>query len=1650
MGAIRVAPFLKFIGNKEKRMKKKRWLALLLCLIMAISSSIITLAEERTLDASTWMPEDFTYTNYSKLLYGCDYTREFTVEGIAISGFSESGEAKLDKNTDLVIPSVDDKGNTIVGIADSAFKNKGLTSVEFPTGMMIDYDDTVTHVVTKRGNFVIGDSAFANNNLTSVDLPEGVIACLTYAFNNNKIERVELPKTIWWIETMAFAQNRIETVEFPTTCDFQLEMHGLAFAKNFIQSVRLPDYTFVVNKEVFSWNLGMESIPEDAKADYKTYTVDGITYKTGLVYMYTDNAELATKDRIHHVEKATSSQKSYFQKLVVNDGTGGTESENTSWNINDFIVEGTVVMGLSESGIAKRAVNKNLVIPETNSEGEYITEIASAQPGGYGLFATEEEGFDSVYLPDGLKVVGDYAFQSNGLKEITFPAGLTTIGAVAFQNNKITSVVLPNTVTSLGEGAFATNPKLERISLSRALKVIPDGAFGCSDKENRMTNLTSIKLHEGITEIGSRAFAGNNFTEIVLPSTVKTIGEYAFSTKNYLTTPCTVQLNDGLETIEKYAFRNKCISQIEIPSTVNVIGENVFLKQYSDDTAVIQTKVLIADKEQFEKLALTTNEYQKPYLTDVNIWTADDFTYEMGVITGFSESGELKIEKNTEVIIPAADPEGNAVQGVGKDAFKNKGITSVSLPEGILFVDAYAFSENELTIVRIPQTMMQIAEGAFCKNNITTVDFPSVTDYALQVEMQAFSTNQIKAVQLPSNVEKIEGSAFLDNPGMTDGVVDMYIDADEPGESVEYKSAGTSDTQELILGTIPAELAPWGTGDFTYDESGTTITGLSDVGKKKIMDNPVLVIPDTGIIGAEITALGDGKTNKGIFVVVTDEETEIIDDDKYYAPSKVLLPDTLEKIGNFTFALDADITYEEEMTSISFPQGLKEIGQAAFQNSKLITLSIPDSVTEMGQGTFTGSEDLVKVKFSKNVKHIPASAFASGQAANMKLSEIVIPEGVETIGRMAFDTTKIERLELPDTLVEIGEKAFNNHQLTELVIPSGVKIIGKNAFTISNPELEKTLVNVTLNEGLETIGQYAFVGNAITEIDLPSTVVLSAQNKAADYIFGKKNAAPDTIVKVKVSDKVKAAPAGTEGSYNTELANTWSHVVVYDKLVGTGWTSKDFTYDEETGTLTGWSESGQEKRKTLKALVLPDKTAGGKDITAIGDQAFMIPNDEVIVTKFGVDSPDGMTSVVLPEYVTEIGVQAFAQNALTEVELTNITAIGERAFYGNDLVKAIIPDTVTSMGAGAFATNDITEIRLSKNVEVIPQGAFSMNIRLEQIEIPDTVTEIGATAFAGARLTSLTIPKSVVKIGVKAFHLHHLSELVIPGNVKVIGESAFEGTFKATTLKKLTIEEGVESIGKYAFKEALLETVHFPDSIKSVGMKPFLNNSGKDGSHVVEVTTYNKDHRALTDETYVIKFIGKLDESDFVKVDTIFEDVHKTDWFYEYAEYVYNYELMTGMSEKIFGPAENLSRAQFAVILYRMNGSPKTEYKAIFPDVIQGTWYTDAVIWANELGVIKGYEEGHFGPADNITREQMAVMMYRYADAKGYDVSKKMELTTFKDGASVSSFAREAMQWAVGNAIITGKEAGVRIDPQGNASRAECATIITRFMKTYE
>ena len=177
------------------------------------------------------------------------------------------------------------------------------------------------------------------------------------------------------------------------------------------------------------------------------------------------------------------------------------------------------------------------------------------------------------------------------------------------------------------------------------------------------------------------------------------------------------------------------------------------------------------------------------------------------------------------------------------------------------------------------------------------------------------------------------------------------------------------------------------------------------------------------------------------------------------------------------------------------------------------------------------------------------------------------------------------------------------------------------------------------------------------------------------------------------------------------------------------------------------------------------------------------------------------------------------------------------------------------------------------------------------------------------------------------------------------------------------------------------------------------------------------------------------------KPDTRFDDVAKSAWYYKAVEYVAENGIMSGVSAREFAPNAGFSRAMLAQTLYAMSGKPTVKVEGTFADVAANAWYTDAVNWAAEKGYVSGVGDGKFAPDASITREQMALILYRYAgspDASG------MVLREFADGDSVSAYAVDAIRWAVHEGLISGMENNT-LAPQGTATRAQVAQILMNF-----
>lgn len=250
------------------------------------------------------------------------------------------------------------------------------------------------------------------------------------------------------------------------------------------------------------------------------------------------------------------------------------------------------------------------------------------------------------------------------------------------------------------------------------------------------------------------------------------------------------------------------------------------------------------------------------------------------------------------------------------------------------------------------------------------------------------------------------------------------------------------------------------------------------------------------------------------------------------------------------------------------------------------------------------------------------------------------------------------------------------------------------------------------------------------------------------------------------------------------------------------------------------------------------------------------------------------------------------------------------------------------------------------------------------------------------------------------------------------------------------------SMGAYGLKNGDSIVVFYTDDYtKEDGMKDYGGGSSSSATGVKKDN--NKNNKNKTDDTIT-------DNNNQTISSGTFTDVKSDDWFSGAIEFVHKKNLMKGVSDNEFAPNENLSRAMIVTILYRMENEPSASFNK-FGDVNADEWYSAAVAWASENGIVNGVSENEFAPNDNLTREQMAAIIYRYIKFKGKDVSvgENTNILSYTDAESVSEYAVEAICYAVGSGLMKG-DSETTLNPSGTATRAETATIIMRLFGIME
>ena len=376
-----------------------------------------------------------------------------------------------------------------------------------------------------------------------------------------------------------------------------------------------------------------------------------------------------------------------------------------------------------------------------------------------------------------------------------------------------------------------------------------------------------------------------------------------------------------------------------------------------------------------------------------------------------------------------------------------------------------------------------------------------------------------------------------------------------------------------------------------------------------------------------------------------------------------------------------------------------------------------------------------------------------------------------------------------------------------------------------------------------------------------------------------------------------------------------------------------------------------------------------------------------------------------------------------------------------------------------------------------PEAPYSYYPSLEAAQAAaqpgDTITEVNATS--GEKKYTVTLDYADGDTKDSVYTVTEGTELTLPTPSRsgYTFEGWYDGSSRVSSPYKVTKDVILTAEWDYNGSSSSSGSTRYTVSVEdtdngSVKVSPTRASKGSTVTVTVKpdegyeldkltVTDKNGDSVKLTDKgdgkyTFKMPASKVTVEAVFTAVEPEpeglpFTDVTSGDWFYDAVAYVYDKGMMEGTTDTTFAPAMNLTRSMIAQVLYNLEERPEAPGAAGFPDVAAGAWYADAVNWAAARGIVKGYDTGAFGPEDSVTREQLAAILYRYAQAKGYDTTQGgMAVREFSDSASISDWAQEAMAWAVNAQVLSGKGNGV-LDPQGTATRAEVAQMLMNFVE---
>ena len=754
-----------------------------------------------------------------------------------------------------------------------------------------------------------------------------------------------------------------------------------------------------------------------------------------------------------------------------------------------------------------------------------------------------------------------------------------------------------------------------------------------------------------------------------------------------------------------------------------------------------------------------------------------------------------------------------------------------------------------------------------------------------------------------------------------------------------------------------------------------------------------------------------------------------------------ILPKSLANSnGDYTYDVRDDGTikitkYNGSASNLNIPSTIdgkqvSYIGSDSFRGNKYLnSVTIPDSVKVIQPRAFAECSNLSTLKFGKNVEKIYDYVFYQ-----TNITEITLPEKLNYISGIAF----LGNCVIKNINVDANNTNFSSNNgivfskdkkkivlypqgKTEnaYTIPSTVEEICDSAFSYAQVE------SITIPRSVKKFGNYVFSSTNITSITIPSTVTEMGYGPVADC---------QKLISANIQSTVKVLP--------------------YDMFNGCA-SLKNVTLNDNIEEIYNRAFYGC---KSLSNITLP------KNLKKIDAGSFY--------------DCSNLNNIKIPSGVRYISNSAFNNNTTLDISATKLekledgsyrvlTTIKIDGYY--DYQKA---NEVLTIVNKERANNGLSALKMDRSLlETAMQRAAESSIYWDHIR-PDgsycftanskmTRENIACGAWTAEQVMNMWMNSSGHKanilssdsksIGIGCFNYNGVNYWV-----QCFGENEAEGT-TITENKNATSKINIEAdyvdlrlerssmelkIGESQYN--VIENYECSYGLQLVKLNADSAIWKSSNEKIATVDDYGNVKGITPGKVTISAIIGEMKLTYEVTIKLPFDDVNEKDWFYNAVKYTYCNKIMSGLNGNTFSPNTKVTRGMLVTILYNLEGHPSITGTSKFADVQnKNIYFYNAVVWASNNNVVSGYANGKFGPDDNITREQLATILYNYCRYKGKYKTVHADYSKFTDNNKISDFAKWGMNWAVGNQIVNGSNG--KLNPQGTATRAEAAAMISNY-----